>query len=65
MSLKQLDEPSISSLARMTKQELKGHIRNFDGGFKLDFTEAYMEAASEESLRHILFAVLSNARARH
>ena len=65
MSPEQLVEPNIATLARMSKQELKRQIRSFDGGFKLDFTEDYMEAASEESLRHILFAVLSNAHARH
>ena len=61
----QIVEQDITAIARMGKQELKREIRNFHGRFKLDFTDDYLEAASEDLLRHILFAAFLSTMPRH
>jgi hypothetical protein len=51
-------EHNITSIACMDKNELKKQIQNFHGRFELDFTDSYLNKASEDHLRHILFAAL-------
>lgn len=57
-------EHDIAAIAYMDKSELKHHIRHFHGRFELDFTDSYLDDATEDHLRHILFAALVNAQ-RH
>jgi hypothetical protein len=47
---------SISSLGR---GEVEDKIKNFQGSFKLDFTEEYLKNLTVERLRHILFAAMA------
>jgi hypothetical protein len=61
---KNLFDQDMTAMDRMSKQELKQRIQNFHGHIKLDFTEDYLEAASIEHLRHILFAAIDNERYR-
>ena len=49
-------ETDITTIASMKRPELKARIRNFDGRFQMDFTESYLNSATEDHLRHILFA---------
>ena len=55
-------EPAMESMGR---QELKQRIQHFKGHIKLDFTDEYLDTASVEQLRHILFAAMDNERCRH
>ena len=47
---------SISSLDR---GEVEDRIKNFQGSFKLDFTEEYLKNLTVDRLRHILFAAMA------
>jgi hypothetical protein len=47
---------SISSLDR---GEVEDQIRNFQGSFKLDFSEEYLKNLTVDRLRHILFAAMA------
>jgi hypothetical protein len=47
---------SISSLDR---GEVENKIKNFQGNFKLDFTEEYLKNLTVDRLRHILFAAMA------
>jgi hypothetical protein len=47
---------SISSLDR---GEVEDKIKNFQGNFKLDFTEEYLQNLTVDRLRHILFAAMA------
>jgi hypothetical protein len=47
---------SISSLER---GEVEDKIKNFQGSFKLDFTEEYLKNLTVDRLRHILFAAMA------
>ena len=58
-------EKDITSIACMKRKELKAHIREFRGRFPLDFTESYLNSATEDHLRHILFAARAQRRKRH
>ncbi|MCK5270380.1 MAG: hypothetical protein KAJ46_06330 [Sedimentisphaerales bacterium] len=44
------------SIAEMKLDQVKREILYFDGRFKLDFTEDYLNQQSAERLRHILLA---------
>ncbi len=55
-------EQAAGSIASLDRNELKRRIRNFRGGFRLDFTEEYLNNLSVDRLRHILLAALINAR---
>ena len=55
-------EKTTTSIAALGKDELKKRIKNFRGRFKLDFSDAYLDALSPDRLRHILLAALINAR---
>ena len=54
-------EQTATSIASLGRDELKRRIRNFNGRFKLDFTENYLDAMSVDRLRHVLLAALINA----
>jgi len=56
-------EKTATSIAALGKDDLKKRIKNFRGRFKLDFSDAYLDALSPDRLRHILLAALINARA--
>jgi hypothetical protein len=47
---------TISSLDRV---EVEEKIKNFEGSFKLDFTEEYLKNLTVDRLRHILFAAMT------
>jgi hypothetical protein len=55
-------EQTATSIAALGRKELKSRIRNFQGRFKLDFTEDYLNKLSVDRLRHILLAALVNAK---
>jgi hypothetical protein len=58
-------ERSATSIAALSRAQLKHRIKNFRGRFKLDFTDDYLDAISLDRLRHILLAALINARPHH
>ena len=58
-------EHSASSIAALSRDQLKRRIQGFRGRFKLDFTEDYLNAISVDRLRHILLAALINAKSGH
>jgi len=62
MSSAQYVEKQVTSVAALGRDELKRRIRNFQGRFKLDFTEDYLNKISVDRLRHILLAALINAK---
>ncbi|MBP8303634.1 MAG: hypothetical protein KBE04_05855 [Phycisphaerae bacterium] len=45
----------------MDKDELKRQIQTFPGRFRLDFSEAYLDTAPVDHLRHILLAAALSA----
>jgi hypothetical protein len=55
-------EQTAASVASLNKDELKRQIRNFNGRFKLDFTDNYLDNIGVDRLRHILLAALINAK---
>jgi hypothetical protein len=57
-------EQTATSIAALGRDELKRRIKTFQGRFKLDFTEDYLNNLSVDRLRHILLAALINARPR-
>ncbi len=57
-------EQDITTIACMKRKELKNKIRHFQARFRMDFTEAYLNKATEDHLRHILYAARSQA-SRH
>ena len=52
-------------IAGMNRQDIQQEIKNFQGRFKLDFTEEYLEAQPLDKLRHILFAALLQQQNGH
>ena len=58
-------EKAATSIATLGRSELKRQIKNFRGRFKLDFTDAYLDAASVDRLRHILLAALLTAKSHN
>jgi len=42
------------------RKELTRRIRDFKGGFKLDFTVSYLNKLPIDRLRHILLAAVMN-----
>jgi hypothetical protein len=64
MASREYFEQTATSLGTLDREELKRQIKNFRGRFKLDFTEDYLNSASVDRLRHILFAALINAEPR-
>jgi hypothetical protein len=55
-------EQAAVSIASLGRDELKRRIRNFEGRFKLDFTDNYLDNLDVDRLRHILLAALINAK---
>lgn len=55
-------ERTVTSVAALGRPELKRHIKNFRGRFKLDFTDDYLDTIGLDRLRHILVAALITAR---
>ena len=49
-------EHIVSDIAALSRQDVKQEIMQFDGTFKLDFTEEFLETLPLERLRHILLA---------
>jgi len=62
MTSKKFFEQTATSLAALGKDELEKRIKNFNGRFRLDFTEDYLNNLSVDRLRHILLAALINAK---
>jgi hypothetical protein len=58
-------EHTASSIGTLGREELKQRIKGFRAGFRLDFTDDYLDRASVDRLRHILMAALLTVRARH
>ncbi len=55
-------EQVAAALADLGRDDLKQRIKNFRGRFKLDFSDAYLDALSLDRLRHLLLAALINAK---
>jgi hypothetical protein len=60
-SEKQFEQAAVS-IASLGRDELKRQIRNFEGRFKLDFTDNYLDNLDVDRLRHILLSALINAK---
>ncbi len=56
-------EELSSSIASLSKSEVKRRLRNFKG-MRLDFTERYLNGQSTDKLRHMLLAAMTT-RMRH
>jgi hypothetical protein len=63
-SEKELEKTAIS-IAGLDREQLTSNIKNFKGGFKLDFTDEYLNKLSVDRLRHVLLAAVFNARPRN
>jgi len=62
MTSRKYFEQTATSIASLGRDELKRRISDFQGRFKLDFSEDYLNALSVDRLRHILLAALINAK---
>ena len=62
MASREYFEQTATTIAALDKGELKKRIKNFQGRFKLDFTEDYLNKLGVDRLRHILLAALINAK---
>jgi hypothetical protein len=62
MTAREHFEQTAASIASLDRQELHNKIRNFQGRFKFDFTEDYLNSLSVDRLRHILLAATINAK---
>jgi hypothetical protein len=58
-------DQTTTSIAALSRGELKRRIKNFQGRFKLDFTDEYLNNLSVDKLRHILLAALINAKSHN
>jgi len=58
-------EREANSIAYLPKPELKNRIKNFNGPFKLDFSEEYLDKLSVDKLRHILLAALLSSKSHN
>ena len=54
--LDQHQEEIASSIAKMTDDQVKSEIMDFEGRFKLDFSKDFLDGLPVERLRHILLA---------
>lgn len=57
-------ERLVQALQQMERAELINRIKHFSGPFRLDFTDQYLQSASDDRLRHILLAAMIGLR-RH
>jgi hypothetical protein len=62
MTAKEYFEQTSTTIASLSRNELKRRIKNFKGRFKLDFSESYLNSLAVDRLKHILLAALINAR---
>jgi hypothetical protein len=62
MRAKENLERAATSIAGLDREQLTSEIKNFKGGFKLDFTDEYLNNLSVDRLRHVLLAAIINAR---
>ncbi len=62
MATKHSFEQAATSIAALSRNELKRKIKNFKGRFRLDFSEDYLNKLSVDRLRHILLAATINAK---
>ena len=51
-------EAACTTVAGMTKTQVKHRILHFDGPPRLDFTETYLDSLDLERLQHILLAAI-------
>ena len=58
-------DKQATTIAALGRNELTNRIKHFNGRFKLDFTEEYLNKLSVDRLRHILLAALINAGPRN
>ncbi len=58
-------EQSATAVVGMGKSELKKRRRRFNGRFRLDFSDEYLNGVNVDRLRHILLAAIINAGVRH
>lgn len=52
-------EKIAAVIAKFGKLDIIRRIRRFNGSFKLDFTDEYLNSLSVEKLRHILMAAMT------
>ena len=55
-------EGDVAIVAALGREELERRIKNFNGSFKLDFTQDYLKELSVDRLRHILLAALLHVK---
>lgn len=55
-------EEASTSVSELGRSELKRRIKDFHGRFRLDFSDDYLDAVSEDRLRHILLAAIITAQ---
>jgi hypothetical protein len=65
MDSRKLFEQTATSIAALGRDELKKRIKTFNGRFRLDFTEDYLDHLNVDRLRHILLAAHISAGSPH
>jgi len=58
-------ERAAASIAALSREQLTSKIKNFNGRFRLDFTDDYLKNLTVDRLRHVLLAATINARPRN
>jgi len=56
-------EELASSIASLSKSEVKRRLKNFKG-MRLDFTDKYLNSQSTDKLRHMLLAAMTTRMRR-
>ncbi len=51
----------VGEISQMPRAKVEKRIKNFKGGFTLDFTEKYLKSRSVAQLRHILLAAMTQS----
>jgi hypothetical protein len=65
MSTTENYEQLVKRVASLGRSDVEQKIKNFNGRFRLDFTDEYLKGLSLDRLKHILFAALSTKFKRH
>ena len=65
MSATENYEQLASMVASLGRSEVVKKIKNFNGRFRLDFTDEYLKGLTLDRLKHILFAALSTKFKKH
>ena len=60
MNLNENLERLAVSISMLGRGEVENKIKNFQGTFKLDFSEEYLQNLTVDRLRHILFAAMAS-----